>query len=284
MSAARLLYLDAAAERLEEVLGGERRRASSPSEARRLLDELRPDAIVVDERSTWARSVVGECPTERLPAVVAVGDAPPRDVAVDEWLAAACTEEEAALRLDLALARARSRRRAVRRAFVDPLTGLPNRRAAMRAAAREAARARRREGDVSLVLIDLDDFKAVNETKGHLAGDRVLREVGAELARATREHELSARVGGDEFAMIISGDLHDAQGAAHRVSTALRRIGVPATVACGELAEGERLLDLYRRTDDELRASKRSRRPSRSGTLRSREALRRRSRARAPRG
>jgi len=259
MPAARVLYLDRAAEALEEVLGGEPNRATSPSEALQLLEKLRPEAIVVDGRTAWVGPFVSACPAERLPAIIAVGESPPGHVPVDEWLTPGCGPDEAKLRLELALERARVRRRVVRRAFIDPLTGLPNRRAVMRAAMREAARARRREGAVSLVLLDLDDFKVVNDTEGHLAGDRLLREVGAELGKATREHELSARVGGDEFAMIIAGDLEEALGAAQRVSAALRRIGVPATVAAGELGQGERLLDLYRRTDDELRARKRAR-------------------------
>ncbi len=144
--------------------------------------------------------------------------------------------------------------------MVDPLTGLPNRRAAIRALIQSASRARRERGKVSLVLVDLDHFKVVNDTLGHDAGDRLLRKVGAALAQVVRQGELCARIGGDEFAVILDAPITAAQHAASRVRAALRQVGVDATVSAGQLRSGERLRDFYRRTDERLKARKASRR------------------------
>jgi diguanylate cyclase (GGDEF)-like protein len=237
-------------------------RAQSAEEVACLVAQT--DVIVLDAESAWAVDLVRTIPVDARPAVLAVGvAAPPPDVA-DEWLRA-LDASEASARVQLAIARGRARRRGLKRAFVDPLTSLPNRRAAVRGLVREAARARRTNGGaVSLVLVDLDEFKQVNEREGHLAGDRLLRRVGHQLARATRSHELVARIGGDEFALVIAGGLAEADRAAERVEQALANIGVPATVAAVELAAGERLLDLYRRADELLRDEKSARREERS--------------------
>jgi diguanylate cyclase (GGDEF)-like protein len=112
---------------------------------------------------------------------------------------------------------------------------------------------------LSLVLVDLDDFKSVNERDGHAAGDKLLRKVGATLARSTRAEELCARIGGDEFAVVISGKLAEADSTAHRVQQALAREGVSASVATGELKPGEQLRELYRRVDFALKAKKEER-------------------------
>lgn len=143
--------------------------------------------------------------------------------------------------------------------FVDPLTKLPNRRAVIRALVREAARARRSSAGVSLVLIDLDDFKQVNERRGHQGGDRLLRRVGSTLRRTTRGGELCGRIGGDEFALVVSGGKDHAEAAMRRVRHALEVLGISATCAAGALKKHENLRALYRRVDEELLAGKAAR-------------------------
>ncbi len=96
-------------------------------------------------------------------------------------------------------------------ARVDSLTGLPNRRACEAALEDELARAWRGESAFAFVLVDVDDFKAVNDTRGHLAGDRVLREFAARLRRSVRDVDFAGRWGGEEFALILPGT--DAAGA-----------------------------------------------------------------------
>jgi diguanylate cyclase (GGDEF)-like protein len=88
-------------------------------------------------------------------------------------------------------------------AMIDPLTGLANRSALTERGGAAIANAQRQDGHVGLVLIDLNRFKAVNDTGGHALGDRVLVEVGRRLLEITRRGELAVRVGGDEFAVLV---------------------------------------------------------------------------------
>ncbi len=87
----------------------------------------------------------------------------------------------------------------------DPLTGLINHRGFHQVLDRELAAARERGVPVALVLFDLDNFRAVNDAHGHPLGDRVLRAVGSELRAAVRATDTPARVGGEEFALILPG-------------------------------------------------------------------------------
>jgi diguanylate cyclase (GGDEF)-like protein len=86
----------------------------------------------------------------------------------------------------------------------DPLTGLLNRRAYELALAEAVARGRRYGWPFALVMVDLDDFKAVNDLYGHAAGDAALRVIGTEIRGLLRRGDVAARIGGDEFALIIS--------------------------------------------------------------------------------
>lgn len=87
----------------------------------------------------------------------------------------------------------------------DPLTGLSNRRAFERLLDQEIERSKRGKTPVSLAILDLDDFKVINDTWGHLKGDEVLIDIADLLSRNSRRYDLVARIGGEEFAIIISG-------------------------------------------------------------------------------
>ena len=103
----------------------------------------------------------------------------------------------------------------------DALTGLPNRRALMSELAQAVARSARSGDPVSLLLLDLDRFKPVNDLYGHVAGDRLLQVVAQRLRQCVRAGEFVARLGGDEFAVIVSHGKDDAgaaAGAAKRLS------------------------------------------------------------------
>ena len=89
-------------------------------------------------------------------------------------------------------------------AFKDGLTGLANPRALQFQVARELGRARRTSAQFSLVLLDLDDFKIINDEYGHLAGDRALQEVAKVLRQTTRPYDTCIRYGGDEFVVLLS--------------------------------------------------------------------------------
>jgi diguanylate cyclase (GGDEF)-like protein len=88
-------------------------------------------------------------------------------------------------------------------ALTDPLTGLANRRAWEEELRREVARAHRNSHRLALVMLDLDHFKQLNDTKGHQAGDTVLAEAAASWRGAVRTTDFLARYGGDEFAMLL---------------------------------------------------------------------------------
>jgi diguanylate cyclase (GGDEF)-like protein/PAS domain S-box-containing protein len=118
-------------------------------------------------------------------------------------------------------------------AFFDALTGLPNR-AQLESQLRTAVtRARRRGRAVALLLVDLDNFKLVNDSLGHTAGDRLLRRVGARLRGVGGEAAMLARHGGDEY-LLLAGDLSReeagtvARGLADELAT---RLAKPFTVA-----------------------------------------------------
>lgn len=87
--------------------------------------------------------------------------------------------------------------------FTDHLTGLPNRRSMLLYLNQQISRAERRRSKLALVMIDLNDFKDINDTLGHQVGDRALREVAAVLRSMVRTYDLCVRYGGDEFLVIL---------------------------------------------------------------------------------
>jgi diguanylate cyclase (GGDEF)-like protein/PAS domain S-box-containing protein len=123
-----------------------------------------------------------------------------------------------------------------RLAFFDSLTGLPNR-AQLEARLRASVtRARRRNRAVALLLVDLDNFKLVNDSLGHTAGDRLLRRIAGRLRGAEGENGMLARHGGDEF-LVLLGDLprSDAEETARAAAAGLaERLAKPFTVTGAE--------------------------------------------------
>jgi diguanylate cyclase (GGDEF)-like protein len=89
--------------------------------------------------------------------------------------------------------------------LTDPLTGLPNTRSLFMHLARELARAERLKAPVSLLVMDLDDFKDINDTYGHRVGDLALCEVARVLRAGTRPYDICVRYAGDEFIVLLSG-------------------------------------------------------------------------------
>jgi diguanylate cyclase (GGDEF)-like protein/PAS domain S-box-containing protein len=97
-------------------------------------------------------------------------------------------------------------------AFHDKLTGLPNRAKFEELMEMALARARRNEMAIAVIHVDVDNFKMVNDSLGHAAGDDVLREIGARLVSLTRETDVVARLGGDEFLLLLSDLLRTPEG------------------------------------------------------------------------
>ena len=121
---------------------------------------------------------------------------PARDESVD--LAATVAEE-----IGLALANLTLREALQEQSIRDPLTGLHNRRYLEDSLIRELARAKRKAQPLSIILLDIDHFKRINDTFGHGAGDMVLRRLGLVLQANVRESDIACRVGGEEFSLLL---------------------------------------------------------------------------------
>ena len=156
-----------------------------------------------------------------------------------------------------------------RRATTDGLTGLYNSRWLREAGELEIADCRRRGMPLSVVLVDLDHFKSINDTGGHAAGDAVLQRVAAELRRITRAGDAAVRLGGEEFILVLRDA--EAQGAARvagDLRRALRNVPIPSTCTGIEHVtasigiasfpeQGLRLEDLIRAADIAMYQAKR---------------------------
>jgi diguanylate cyclase (GGDEF)-like protein len=121
-----------------------------------------------------------------------------------------------------------------REAAQDPLTGLANRRVLGLACAAETDRAAREDGSVALVMLDVDHFKLINDTYGHPFGDEVLVRAAGLLRSVVRGHDTVARVGGEEFALLLPGAAVDeAREVAERARGLLAAIEMPhGTLSC----------------------------------------------------
>jgi diguanylate cyclase (GGDEF)-like protein/putative nucleotidyltransferase with HDIG domain len=148
----------------------------------------------------------------------------------------------------------------------DPLTGLLNHREFHEAVARELETCRRHGGSVAVVLLDLDDFKRVNDTSGHAAGDRVLLEAAGGLKGACRTSDQAFRIGGDEFALVLPrSSAREAIPVAERAATEMVGSEQPVSVSYGIAewpADGPSKDALLMSADDRLYAMKRSSRGS----------------------
>ncbi|HMA33532.1 MAG TPA: diguanylate cyclase [Chloroflexia bacterium] len=112
------------------------------------------------------------------------------------------------------------------RAFHDSLTGLPNRALFMDRLTHALARSERALGDVAVLFLDLDDFKAINDTLGHAAGDQLLIAVAGRIQASVRGGDTVARLGGDEFTVLME-DLTDRQETQQIVARIQERLGLP---------------------------------------------------------
>ena len=149
----------------------------------------------------------------------------------------------------------------------DSLTGLVNRRILMESLTNALLSRRSREREVAVLFFDLDDFKPINDTLGHDAGDRVLVEVGNRLARSAREGDLVARFAGDEFVVLVRGvaSADEAETAAARLVAAVRvpipvagrTVVVSASVGIAFPGEHDSAADALRAADRDMYEAKR---------------------------
>ncbi len=122
----------------------------------------------------------------------------------------------------------------------DALTGLLNRGAIMQSLEQEMARARRQSQPLHVGLLDIDHFKQVNDTHGHLTGDAVLREVAGRLQVTLRPYDRVGRYGGEEFLVLLNGEAEHPEGLFERLRHAMadepfvhEQLSLPITISCG---------------------------------------------------
>jgi diguanylate cyclase (GGDEF)-like protein len=162
-------------------------------------------------------------------------------------------------------------------ALTDPLTGLPNARCMYLRFEQEAARARRTHKPFQVIMLDLDEFKQVNDTFGHKTGDQMLREVAGILQKQLREYDFLARYAGDEFVAIVPDFVGEqVEDLRQRIETAIRkfslrvhsdryaRVGISFGSATYGL-EGETLDQLLISADQAMYRAKSSNKQSRRG-------------------
>ncbi|MFL5353847.1 diguanylate cyclase [Archangium sp.] len=223
------------------------------------FDEEAPAILVVDEVESTSRRVTAF------------------DSGADDYLTLQTPMAELAARLGSALRRQRrqrqlrsSRDRAMLVAVTDPLTGLYNRAYFHEALGVEFRRAQRYKHPMTLVLLDLDHFKQVNDTLGHSAGDEALRETSKRLRQTARSTDVVARHGGEEFAMILpETDLEQGLIAAERFRAAVdgatvhgakggsRKLTLSAGVGCFPV-HASSISELMELTDAALYTAKRT--------------------------
>jgi diguanylate cyclase (GGDEF)-like protein len=150
-------------------------------------------------------------------------------------------------------------------ARADQVTGLHNRRYFETALQAEVQRARRQRQPLALLIVDIDDFKQVNDSRGHLAGDRVLREMSGIMRQSVRIFDTCARFGGEEFAILMPGATQDvavrvAERVCRRIEAHYRADSLPLTVSIGAagLRPEDETEDLVARADTALLDAKRS--------------------------
>jgi diguanylate cyclase (GGDEF)-like protein/PAS domain S-box-containing protein len=200
------------------------------------------------------------------------------DELIIEWLSSAIVDEHGAISFVVSTGRdATLERREVerlrRRALHDPLTGLPNRTLFVDRLTTAARRSSRSAHTVSVLFCDIDHFKRINDTFGHAVGDAVLKEVASRLEQACRAEDTVARIGGDEFVVLVEGidavsglpRLVDRIRAAFRKPVVVGKVIVGLSVSVGVASttaddhDGDALLH---RADRAMYADKRSPTPN----------------------
>jgi diguanylate cyclase (GGDEF)-like protein len=171
--------------------------------------------------------------------------------------------EELAERVAPAIENARRFREARQLADLDSLTGLHNRRYFYETLGREVDRAQRYQRLLSLVIVDVDGFKEINDRIGHLAGDAVLAEIADRIRQVVRSADIPCRVGGDEFAVIVPevevGQARQLVGRIQRAvsSQPIARAGrVRVSAGVADLQPNDSPTTMFERGDESLYAAK----------------------------
>jgi diguanylate cyclase (GGDEF)-like protein len=220
-------------------------RAERLSEATRLLHDQPMDIIITDLSLPDARGLDAvlrlraSAPSATLVVCTGLDD---ETLALQlvllgaqDYLLKSSLDEHRLLRtLRFARERKRSEERLAQMAFYDPLTGLANRSKFEESAQQALTRARRRNTRMACMFIDLDGFKGVNDRLGHEAGDLLLQDVAQRMRQLFREYDTIARIGGDEFAILLT-DIDDYADVSQIASRLCDALSEPIAVARQEL-------------------------------------------------
>ncbi|MDQ2944241.1 MAG: GGDEF domain-containing protein [Candidatus Dormibacteraeota bacterium] len=201
----------------------------------------------------------------RTVGMISVGTALDRVLNASDMLFMAAVADQVAIALDRA-------RQFSSEARTDHLTGLANRREFERVMEREVALAERHDRRLSVMMIDLDNLKRINDRQGHRAGDAALRLVAQQLQRVVRASDVGARAGGDEFAVAMpETTIERARDVATRLRSAIRHVSLsskspePVEVSIGVAAwrPGQDWQAVYQVADGDLYEDKRRRKADR---------------------
>jgi len=289
-SAERILIVeddDDLREALESVLGDHGYdvvTARNGDEALRLVATEPPALVITDmympgvDGFRLIEMLRGQSATSDLPIILLSALDEPElrvqalDQGADDFVHKPANLEELLARVRVHLRHAKRQQALVRRSLLDPLTGALNRRGILSVLRRERERAIRSGQPLSVLMLDVDGFKMINDAFGHATGDAVLRHLARAVVETVRVVDHVGRLGGDEFVVAVpDGDERAAAALASRLEVldlgplalpaGARRIGISVGVAT--LRPGERLEELIDRADADMYRTKRER--SRNG-------------------
>jgi len=289
-SAERILIVeddDDLREALESVLGDHGYdvvTARNGDEALRLVAAEPPALVITDmympgvDGFRLIEMLRGQSSTSDLPIILLSALDEPElrvqalDQGADDFVHKPANLDELLARVRVHLRHAKRQQALVRRSLLDPLTGALNRRGILSVLRRERERALRSGQPLSVLMLDVDGFKMINDAFGHATGDAVLRHLARAVVETVRAVDHVGRLGGDEFVVAVpDGDERAAVALASRLEvldlgplalpSGARRIGISVGVAT--LQPGEKLEDLIDRADADMYRTKRER--SRNG-------------------
>ena len=232
----------------------ERDRAAAERDA---VAEARDRAALLHERSETRQDwheILARAQQDRERAAV------DRDRAADDRVQAAADRREAGRERAEALRVREESQVLLREAATDQLTGVRTRYLGLDEAGRELERTRRTDARLLLAFVDVDGLKQVNDSRGHLAGDALLKTVGRALRSSLRPYDVIVRYGGDEFVCVQSGvDTAEATIRFEAINRALAEIDASYSISVGfaEARLGESLDELITRADGELLRTRR---------------------------